>query len=99
MKVINNSARLISINTKAKVFNVVPADNKPVSLSKEASELEFVKRLIDSGDLLVVGSNDVNAEPSKEDVMQQLDDLGVKYNPGAHLSTLKKLLDEASKDV
>ncbi|WP_017903597.1 hypothetical protein [Pseudomonas asplenii] len=66
----NEAARLITIKHKANgeliSYQILPGENPSVEVPDELAKIDFVKALLDIGDLRRVGADELNDDESEE---------------------------------
>lgn len=77
------TARLITINHDGKSYDIVPGGmgSVAVQIPNSAAKIDFVKLLVDSGDLIVTEFDEEKEESGDIDVLRaQADALGIEYD-------------------
>lgn len=81
----NEAARLITIHhlvdgEKAS-YKILPGENPAVEVPDEVKKIDFVKALLNNGDLRRVGADELEVDDSEdEDLAAQAEALGIKVS-------------------
>ncbi|AVD86196.1 hypothetical protein [Pseudomonas sp. SWI44] len=101
----NEAARLITIKHKAGdelvSYQILPGENPAVEVPDAVAKIDFVKALLESGDLRRVGADELDDEDDADDIdalREQADLAGVKVNKTWGAARLREEIAKATAE-
>ncbi|MGF6394283.1 hypothetical protein [Pseudomonas plecoglossicida] len=101
----NEAARLITIkhvaNGELTSYQILPGENPAVEVPDAVAKIDFVKALLENGDLRRVGADELEADDSDDDddidaLREQAGRAGVKVNKTWGAARLREEIAKAS---